>query len=639
MSKVFSELEKKIKENAQKYYTDGSQELSDAEFDSLIDDLRQTNPQSPVLTPGWGYSPEEQYGQKCEHKYAFMSSLDKCRNYSELPQRYHDTNCMATLKLDGMSVILYYESGNLQKAITRGDGRIGIDITDKVEHILTDGELHMHDTFTGAVRGELVMSLANFDKYKQLHPEAKNPRNSVAGILNAKQGYESDLKFIDCVVYTIIAYDATYMQIFSYNNVLDWLGKHFNNSVAIYYMNVTLNTFQSRMNNFRDKYFGIYPCDGIVLCRCIQLNPIDTDNLMYNVYYDSLAYKFPSEVAETTVEAIEWNMSKSNYAIPKIRVSSVNISGADVQYCSGFNALYILDNQIGPGAKVEITRSGEVIPYITRVIEPVTPSILETCPVCRHPLSLQGVHLVCENPKCDNIAIQDLLVWITTLQPYDGLGETLILQFLNDLKDSGAFDSLCIEEFMKMPPESIKLTRDGSVNRTQMHKFYDMYYKLCTNEHSLSTALQALNIPRLGDVTSKKLSQYPELVDKLIDIASQDNRDYTTVLPVLFDRIGDANSASIIKYGKKFRRLSYIKIKPTDNSKKIPVAITGKLSMKRADFESMLSEHGFQVTELTKDTKYLITNTPDSNSSKNAKADKYNITKISEVDFIKQFIH
>ena len=135
MSKAFSELEQKIKENAQKYYTDGSQDLTDEEFDTLVDTLQESNPHSSVLTTGWGYEPQYQLGQKCKHKYGFAGSLDKCHDYQEFPPRYKDTTCIATPKLDGMSIILYYEFGHLVQALTRGDGTIGIDVTDKVRKI------------------------------------------------------------------------------------------------------------------------------------------------------------------------------------------------------------------------------------------------------------------------------------------------------------------------------------------------------------------------------------------------------------------------------------------------------------------------------------------------------------------------
>lgn len=204
-----SDLELKIKEAAQKYYTDGSSDLSDDEFDRLIEQLRVENPQSLLLKKtGWGYSVESDStsGMKYKHKYGIAGSLDKCRTWEEVKPVFRDQFVDISLKLDGISVLLYYRDGKLYQALTRGDGEIGIDITDKVLEIgiLTDTTRYTEypciprdddrTHFTGAVRGEIVMSFSNFDKYKELHPEAKNPRNATAGIINKKSVESSELK-------------------------------------------------------------------------------------------------------------------------------------------------------------------------------------------------------------------------------------------------------------------------------------------------------------------------------------------------------------------------------------------------------------------------------------------------------------
>lgn len=201
MSKLFSSLEKKIAENAQAYYTDGSSELTDEEFDSLVDQLRKENPDSELLQKtGWGYSINEDTtpGKKYPHKYGEAGSLEKCRTWEEVKPVFRNQFVDMSLKLDGISVLLYYRDGKLYQALTRGDGAVGIDITDKVLEIgttvdmskFTEYSIKLSDddnaNFTGAVRGEIVMSFRNFDKYKKLHPEAKNPRNVAAGIINKK---------------------------------------------------------------------------------------------------------------------------------------------------------------------------------------------------------------------------------------------------------------------------------------------------------------------------------------------------------------------------------------------------------------------------------------------------------------------
>ena len=135
--KELDDLERKIAEYAEKYYTDGSSPISDDEFDELVETLRRDRPNSKVLKVGWGYciSKHSNKNLKVSHRYAKVGSLDKVRSYSELPKSFknnQNTIVDASLKLDGLSVVLYYENSSLLQAVTRGDGEVGIDVTDKI---------------------------------------------------------------------------------------------------------------------------------------------------------------------------------------------------------------------------------------------------------------------------------------------------------------------------------------------------------------------------------------------------------------------------------------------------------------------------------------------------------------------------
>ena len=198
-----TELETKIKYAAQQYYSDGTSPYTDEEFDEMVDELRRINPDSELFRVGWGYSLDldRTPGQKFKHKYGKAGSLDKCHSWSELSWMIQHGPVDLSLKLDGISVVLYYVEGYLVRALTRGDGITGIDITEKVSKIFPSNCRGIK--FTGAVRGEILMSYDNFENFQKVHPEAKNPRNSTAGIIGANE-ITDDINYLSIIVYTIV---------------------------------------------------------------------------------------------------------------------------------------------------------------------------------------------------------------------------------------------------------------------------------------------------------------------------------------------------------------------------------------------------------------------------------------------------
>ena len=624
------ERQAKIKEASQKYYTSGTSPLTDAEFDALIEEERRENPNSPLLGIGHGYDINLTVGQKFEHRYGTVGSLPKCHDWKEYPKNLKENRVCATLKLDGLSCAMYYRDGVMYQALTRGDGTIGIDITDKIHKIVPDYVSIPDKEFTGAVRGEIIMSLYNFDKYSSNHEDAKNPRNTTAGLISAKEYSDEDLAYLTVVVYSVIGIHTlnTYpMPLYSfsdYASMHEWLDKNFSNVVNMetktYYDDAE---FMSDMNVLKETWYNKYPADGIVL----TLNDISFVSKDVGAYikYDASAFKFKAESAETFITGIEWNLSKTKYLIPVIQVSPIQLSGATVKRCAGCNAKAVKENGWGNGARVEMLRSGEVIPYIEKTISPAEVTLPTRCPVCDTELIWEGVHLKCPNSDCSDIQIQDLLVWCNNIAPIDGLGDTLKLKFFESWADTLGME-LCIETIYSI---GAPLPGDGA----QYSLFIHMFDNLVHGEVSIVSGLKALNIPRLGDATAELLSHYKEDIDTLIRGEAPYNLAF---------KIGNANAESIIKHKDKFKRLKFIynNIQFQDefsNNSRIKVAVTGSLSIPRKQFEKILNDNGFVLGDINKDTKYLITDNPNSGSSKNAKADKLGVEKITEEAFRAKF--
>ena len=627
------ERQTKIKEASQKYYTSGTSPLTDAEFDALIEEERRENPNSPLLGVGHGYDINLTVGQKFEHRYGTVGSLPKCHDWKEYPKNLKENRVCATLKLDGLSCAMYYRDGVMYQALTRGDGTIGIDITDKIYKIVPDYITIADKEFTGAVRGEILMSLDKFEEYAKTHEDAKNPRNTTAGLINAKEYTDEDLSYLTVVVYTVIGIQTlnTYpMPLYPFSDYVsmhEWLAQNFSNVVKMetkaYYAD---NDFISDMNLFRDRWYNKYPADGIVL----TLNDISFVSKDVGTYikYDASAFKFKAETAETIVTGIEWNLSKTKYLIPVIQVSPIQLSGATVKRCSGCNAKAVKENGWGNGAKVEMLRSGEVIPYVEKTISPAEVTLPTRCPVCDAELIWEGVHLKCPNPDCSDIQIQDLLVWCNNIAPTDGLGDTLKLKFFDTLREEAGIET-SIEGIYKNDLTIVPAMDDG----VQFSLFCNMLNDLAHKPVSIVSALKALNIPRLGDATAELLSHYKEDIDTLI----RGEEPYNLAF-----KIGNANAESIFKHKDKFKRLKFIYNNiqfqnEFSNNLRIKVAVTGSLSIPRKQFEKILNDNGFVLGDINKDTKYLITDNPNSGSSKNAKADKLGIEKITEEAFRAKF--
>lgn len=664
-----SRLEDIIMKASQKYYEDGSSELSDSEFDHKLKELKKENPNSPILTDvGHGYDidKDSNSGKRLPHRYGYIQGLTKAYNWSELDIVYKQgQQCWCAPKMDGMSIVVYYKDGIIELALTRGarDGATGIDVTDKVRYILEKNDciLNAVSEFTGAIRGEILMSFDNFNLYCERYPmgvygkkKPSNPRNTAAGIMNRKEVSNEDLNLLDIIFYHIVGLehidaDFTTHSYSSIFNMMCTLCNLINPKYVVPIRQITLkensflqdtvdlrdNQLRFIQNDLRPLMKDVYPTDGLVFnYDCIL------DKETHEIKYVAQAFKFDSEIAITHVEQVEWEMSKTRYAIPTVRMSPVTLAGTTVTFATGFNAQFIKENNIGPGTVIEVEKHGEIIPVINQVIQtsPDNAQMINFCPDCGHPLEWKGVHLVCVNENCSNAKRQDLLAWVNFLAPLDNFGDKLRMKYLTELLKHE--DDVSVESLMNFLQHNG--LRNDDISGTHDKLFANMIYKLRASELSWSQILQALNIPRFGEITCTKFAEYPAEIKRLADESTELNAGYTQYLSEL---IGIANAQSCLDNRYKFYRINLIPNlenrviqQSTNVENKGQVAITGSLSVKRAEFEQLCKQFGWVCGELKKTTSYLITNSPDSNSSKNQKADKFGVPKITEVEFRNKYL-
>lgn len=359
---------------AKKFYYDGKPIMTDAQFDQLEAKLRQIDANNEYFkTVG---APAVR-GTKIKHKIP-MGSLIQVDDIVGI-YKWHSTpsDLIVTDKLDGNSVAVYYdENGDFESAVTRGDGIEGLDITRHVRRMLNRENppvpAKCHPNFT--VRLEAIIRK---DLFEQHVTGYKNPRNYVAGQLNRAVADQTFIDYVD-----LVAFDADLPRTSKEAILLTLVALEFN----VVHWDFPNSDYVDEPFDYQDylalrKANSPYELDGLV----IDIDRAKTrEDLGYDGLYPKFAVKYKINVnfVETEVVAVEWNPSKDGYMKPRVQFEPIDLAGVTINFATGFNAKFILDNKIGPGAKIQVTRSGDVIPYISQVIQGVNNLILPDMSVC-----------------------------------------------------------------------------------------------------------------------------------------------------------------------------------------------------------------------------------------------------------------
>ena len=371
------QLEYLYRRAKEKYYTTGTPIMSDAVFDYLEQQLKKKKPKSPALKEQWA----EKVGRKKVALPNIMNSLNKVRAGEGTLQKWAQRNpgpyCISD-KLDGMGLQVVYRNGLPYKLYTGGkDGITGQDVSHLIPHIKG---LPKQAKFTGEIGGECVVAHQDFEQWSHKYA---NARNLAGGIVN-KLGAHEAIKEATFVAYKV------YKSSSKPSDQLRWLeSKKFitpKYKVVKAFSDDALSKYVlSRNKN------SPYLLDGICIYSDVP-HPAETSG---NPTW-AIAFKEDSvgNYAETTVIKVEWNASKDGYLIPRIFIEPVKLAGATVNKASAFNAKYILDNKIGPGALISIKRSGEVIPDIQEVLKPAKKAQMPDLPADAYTWTKTNVDLV-----------------------------------------------------------------------------------------------------------------------------------------------------------------------------------------------------------------------------------------------------
>jgi|SRR5579859_1169307 len=616
------ELEQKINCARNNYYN-GVSDIPDKVYDAWIDELFQLDSKN-LSVIGIGSEPISNW-EKYTHLVP-MGSLNKCQNFDEFKTWYNKyidvkDDMFLTMKLDGLSISIIYENGTLAKASTRGNGIIGELITNNVVKMI-GVPLRLKEKINATIRGEILLSKENHQKY---FPEYSNTRNASSGISRRYDGEGSDR--LSVLAYQLTTDDVEFKTQEQMFNKLQELGFIVPTFYVINTMEEVLNLKNSYQEKLRDEYE--FDLDGLVVHQN-NIEKLESFGSLHGKPYASIAYKFDSIAREGFISDIIIQIGNSGRITPiAVFNPKVNLMGAEIERASLHNFANITDLGISVGATVLVCRSNDVIPFIEKVI--VTSELDYSrpiyCPECNTKLVEKGEYVQCPNTSgCQAQLSGKIKNWVKELNILE-IGDALIEKLVNS-------------KLVATPADLYTLTVDQLSNLDRMGKksATNVYKSLWSvNPISLETFIGALSIPMIGSSTIKLLTDagYDNL-EKILDL---------TVDQVMAVKgIGPAKAQSliaglsihknminqIIKNGVKIKNKVIGKLSGKN------FAITGALSIKRAEVEKMIQDNGgIYKSSCNKDCTYLIIADPESSSSKAISARKLGVSLISEDDFLK----
>ena len=607
-------LAKAVRYHRDLYYNHSAPEITDAEFDTLWDELKELDPDNEVLHQ---VGPEPLPGTvKVEHLFP-MRSLDKGTSGEDithfvLQSTFGGNRYLAQPKLDGSALSLEYISGNLHRAATRGSGERGEDVTLNAK-LVANVPLRLAIDIDCHVRGEVVMPLTVFEKkYKDVSP---NPRNLCSGALRQKHG-DGKADASDLVFW---AYDVKFPNkppdVVNDSELLSWLQKagiepapwkvFDSKSPQVEMIEHTLEWSKKR-----ESYE--YEIDGLVF----KLDNLEQrENLGTTAHHPrwALAWKFPSQEADSVLLDVDWQTGRTGSVTPVARIAPQMVGGVTVENVTLHNVGEVERLGVKIGDKVRITRRGDVIPKIIQNLGRASNSDLEgrfhadgtafkydlsfseitipnKCPACGRDLTMEGAFLRCNSLDCVARTARSLTYWCRALE-MDGIGEKLI----EALMDSGLV--LTIADLYRLTHSDISsLDRMGEKSANNV---IDELAK--TKSLVLSKFLHALGLERIGPEVSTAISQYFRSLQRLLNWIDEGELDELTTI----DGIGD-KVATIFRDGISTRRslideLSTI-ITVIDQEESgsgvfdgMSFCITGSLSRPRKEISLSIKNYGGKV--------------------------------------------
>ncbi len=640
------------------YYYSGEPIMSDAEYDTLEDELRQLAPDDPVLALVGAPVPGDAMLTKARHSIP-MGSQSKVNSEAEFRQWVLKTGTggiHASLKGDGASAAAYYTEGRLVQAISRGDGNVGEDITANALRFkgLPAWAGDAHGGFTGAVRFEVILTVADWTRIDPTR--SKNPRNAGTGIMGRKNGYQSD-------ALTIFAFDidesrgGTSISFATESDKAARLEALGFNLIPQQHCPTVDEAVEYFLRAAKTRDTLPFWIDGVVM----KIEEIALQNALGSISgrpRGQVAWKFDSAGVETVVEGIVISGGHTGALIPTAQLRPVDIGGTTVSSASltNFDEVGRLDVAIGD--TVWLIKANDIIPKIVRVTRrhPQRQPILTptTCPFCGGSVGRRkttdgadGAIIECQNSACTKKSTGKISRWIANLDIL-GIGEVVLEALIEhfDMEDAADLYTLKdkAEEMARLVTHRERDLKLGEKRTASILAAIDAKRTLTLSEFLGSLGLEHLGQRRVEII----IRQAEGLLDTLDDWRSGKLRDPAVAEKAGVPHIGVSIQNSIDAMSPVIDKLlsNGVEILPpqqdvreNETAESIKtVCISCKLpsGKKKADYEAALRVAGYElVDEVRAGLSYLVLAEAGSTSSKALKAGKLGISVISEEDLLR----
>lgn len=638
------ELVELLNKAGKSYYSEGRELMSNYEYDALYDELGMLEKEtgyilsnSPTVNVGYevlSELPKERHESP-------MLSLDKTKSPEALAEWLGSQKGLLSWKLDGLTIVLTYDNGQLQKAVTRGNGEVGEIITNNARVFKN---VPVTIPFKGklVLRGEAIITYSDFERINEQIPEAdakyKNPRNLCSGSVRQLNNEITAQRNVHFFAFTLVsAQDVDFDN--SRQRQFEWL-KDQGFSVVEYKM-VTKDTILDTIEWFEKTIVtNDFPSDGLVI---LYDDIAYGDSLGRTAKFprNAMAFKWTDETAETTLREIEWSASRTGLINPVAVFDPVELEGTQVSRASVHNISIVESLKLGIGDRIKVFKANMIIPQIA---ENLTQSgnleIPEVCPVCGGKTQIKQVNdvktLYCINEDCQAKHVKSFAHFVSRdALNIDGLSEATLEKFIQH----GFLKNFCdLYHLEKFRDEIIAL--DGFGEKS--------YENLLTSvENSRNTTLPkfiyGLGIANVGLSNAKMIVQaLGNDIEKIIHAGRQELEKIDGVGAVIADTFASyfENEKNKEEFYKLLQEMHIEKAQDNQNNQILTgkvFVITGSLEHfeKRNQLKERIEQLGGRVTgSVTGKTSYLINNDSHSTSSKNKTAAKLGVPVITENEFL-----